>query len=103
MRLAPKVVEQLIEQPSPGNTSSVRPEHTAQGFTANPGAAPPVRDRKTPSTDTDLAALELAPADRAGSHDDHAAVATPVCANAGGLGVGDQDGVRKWVLVSTRQ
>jgi hypothetical protein len=101
MRLSPEVIEQLIKEPSPGNAPVMRPEHPPQSFTAKPGPAPLVRDRQTPSTDTELAALELAPADRPGSHDDHAAIATAMSANAGGLSIGDQDGLRKWVLLST--
>src|SRR5690242_19090329 len=95
------MIEQLIEKPGPGHASVVGPEHTAQGFTAEPGAASFIRDRQTPSTDTKLAALDLAPADRAGADDDHAAIAAPMSANAGGLRIGDQDGLCEWILLST--
>src|SRR5438093_136574 len=72
----------------------------AQGLASDPGAAPFVRDGQTPSADAVLAAFKLAPADCASSHDDHAAVATTVGTDTGGLGISDQDRLRKWVLVS---
>jgi len=38
----------------------MRPEHTAQGLAAEPGAAPLHPRRANPTTDTELAAVELA-------------------------------------------
>src|SRR5262245_50022766 len=103
VRVSPKVGEEIVEESSPGNASVVRPEHLAQGFAANPGAAPFVRDRQTPPAYAVLAALKLTPADGAGSHDDHTAIATTVRTDAGGLCVSDEDRVREWIFVSSGQ
>src|SRR5262245_45818549 len=78
----------------------MRPEHPAQGLAADPGPAPFVRDGQTPPADAVLAALKLTPADCAGSHDDHAAITAPMGTDAGGLCIGDQDRLRKWIRVS---
>src|SRR5436189_145117 len=79
----------------------LRPGGAAQGFTTQPGAAAFIRDRQTPATDTELAVLKLAPADHASSRDNHATIATAMSANAGRLCIGDQDGLREWIFVST--
>ena len=78
----------------------MRPEHPAQGLAADPGAAAFVRGRQTPPANAVLAALALTPADCASSHDDHAAIATTMGTDAGGLCISGQDRLRKWVLVS---
>src|SRR5262245_56451584 len=98
MWVSPKVSEQILEESSPGNAPVACPEHAAQGFAADPGAAAFVRDGQAPSAYAVLPAVALAPADRAGSHDDHAAIATTMSTDAGRLCVGDEDCVRKRIF-----
>src|SRR5215510_4930573 len=63
VRVSAKVGEEIVEESSPGNRSEERPEHLAQGFAADPGATPFVRDGQTPPAYAVLAALKLTPAD----------------------------------------
>ena len=59
------------------------PTNSANGFTAEPGAAALVRDGKAPTSDA-IFALSHGPADTAGADDDDASVAATVRAHTGG-------------------
>ena len=101
--IALELRERGLEQRGPGRASVMRPQDAAQQLTAEPGAAALVRNRQSPAADAILTPVQLGPPDAAGADHDHAAVATPMRADAGRVRIGREHGAAERMLARLRR
>src|SRR5205823_7321904 len=69
------------------------PEHPTHRLAAEPGAAPLVGKRQTPSADPVLPAADDRPADTAGTGDNNPAIASMMRPDTGGMRIAGDHGV----------
>ena len=91
VRIRPKFCKKRTQQRRPRHAPIMGPQRAAQRLAAEPSAASFVRNRPTPAADLILLPIELRPANAAGADHDDAAVAPAMCADAGRLGIGDEN------------
>src|SRR4029450_5879092 len=103
VRIRSKSCKQRTQQRRPRNAPIVGPQRTAKCLAAEPSAASFIRDRPTPAANSILSSIELGPADAAGADHDDAAVASAMRANAGGFGIGDENGLAIGMLAGPRR
>src|SRR5215467_9045955 len=102
MRIRVELLEQRDQQPGPGDTAIMRPQHPSQSLTAEPGAAPLAGPRKAPTADAVVAPAEDRPADRAGAGHDHPAVAAARRTDAGRIRVGGDQELAERMRIAVR-